>query len=365
MTGTDVAVRRPQGQAAVMQAKLAYAQELADSGLLPRHYQQRPANILWAMEYAEMLGLAPMAAMTGVHVIEGKPSASAGLISGLVRQAGHQLRVWGDNKSATCEITRSDDPAHPFSVTWTLKREPGDNPSAEQAKLLGKEVWQKYPASMLKSRAITQCARDACEEVLFGLHYTPEELGAEVDEDGAVVAEAASEPAQPAERSAGTPGDDPWYVRPAPEAGSDEKWLAAALEAAPGHATLDACGVIWRKSAEKVGDGTLTKADAARLQAVLRVRIEELKAAQAAGAATEAPPCGGDSGDAGVPALDPDDPWAPKVDDLTTSGDASDAITELLVMLGNDEISAEHAGRVEAAILARFPDANADGQVAA
>ena len=42
---------------------------------------------------------------------------------------------------------------------------------------------------MLKARAITQCARDACEEALFGLHYTPEELGAEVDEDGVVVAE--------------------------------------------------------------------------------------------------------------------------------------------------------------------------------
>ena len=66
---------------------------------------------------------------------------------------------------------------------------------------------------MLKSRAITQCARDACEEVLFGLHYTPEELGADVDEDGVVVDEAAQ---RPADRSDGTPPDDPWYVRPAP-----------------------------------------------------------------------------------------------------------------------------------------------------
>ena len=46
---------------------------------------------------------------------------------------------------------------------------------------------------MLKSRAITQCARDACEEALFGLHYTPEELGAEVDEGLVVQVEAAFE----------------------------------------------------------------------------------------------------------------------------------------------------------------------------
>ncbi|MDX3068442.1 hypothetical protein PV518_40885 [Streptomyces sp. ND04-05B] len=30
-------------------------------------------------------------------------------------------------------------------------------------------------------------ARDACEDVLFGLHYTPEELGANVNADGEVV----------------------------------------------------------------------------------------------------------------------------------------------------------------------------------
>ena len=58
------------------------------------------------MEYGEMLGLSPMAAITGVHVIEGKPTASAGLISALVRRAGHKLRVRGDAKSAACQIVR-------------------------------------------------------------------------------------------------------------------------------------------------------------------------------------------------------------------------------------------------------------------
>ena len=173
-------------------AKLEYAKVLADSGLLPAAYRRNPANVLWAVEYGEMLGLPPMAAMTGVHVIEGKPTASAGLISGLVRRAGHKLRVWGDSKSATCQIVRSDDPGYTFEVTWTLRKEPGDNPSAEEAGLLGKNIWKNYPASMLKARAITQCARDACEEVLYGLHYTPEELGAEVDEDGVSSSGAAS-----------------------------------------------------------------------------------------------------------------------------------------------------------------------------
>lgn len=155
-----------------------YAEHLAEANLLPRQYQQRPANVLYAMEYGRTLGITPLAAITGIHVIEGKPSASAALISGLVRQAGHKLRVRGDDKQAWAQIIRSDDPDYDgYQVTWTLDR-------AKQAGLAGKDVWKKYPAAMLKARAITEVARDACEEVLFGLHYTPEELGANVDEDG-------------------------------------------------------------------------------------------------------------------------------------------------------------------------------------
>jgi hypothetical protein len=189
MTGTDLA--RPGD---TMADKLAYARALAVSGLLPDAYRNQPQNVLWAIEYGQMLGLPSMAAITGVHVIKGKPTASAGLISALVRRAGHKLRVTGDAQSATCQITRSDDPGFTFEVTWTLDMAvqaglceiKNGKPYARSSKN-ERLPWETYPASMLKSRAITQCARDACEEALFGLHYTPEEAGAEVDGDGNVV----------------------------------------------------------------------------------------------------------------------------------------------------------------------------------
>ena len=117
--GTALAVR---SDAHTLPAKIAYARELANSGLLPRDFRRNPANVLFAIEYGDMLGLAPMAAITGIHVIEGKPSASAGLISALVRRAGHKLRVSGDARSATCQIVRSDDPDYTFEVTWTLHK---------------------------------------------------------------------------------------------------------------------------------------------------------------------------------------------------------------------------------------------------
>ncbi|HTJ40062.1 MAG TPA: hypothetical protein VL738_43235 [Dactylosporangium sp.] len=185
----EIAVRNPSvPSGADMNAAALYAERLASSGLLPAQYRRQPANVLYAIEYGRMVGLAPMAAITGVHVIEGKPGASAALISALVRRAGHKLRVTGNGQSATAIIIRADDPDFEYRVTWTLRKNSDGNPSAEESKLLNKAIWQQYPASMLKARAISQVARDACEEVLFGLHYTPEELGAEVDEEGEPVA---------------------------------------------------------------------------------------------------------------------------------------------------------------------------------
>ncbi|MFC5720350.1 hypothetical protein ACFP1Z_09270 [Streptomyces gamaensis] len=157
--------------------KLAYCRALAGSGMLPRQYRNQPANLLYAVEYAGSLGLHPMVAITGIHVIDGKPSASSALISALVRRAGHKLRVKGDTTAAVAQIIRADDDDWVFEVRFTIE-------DARRAGLLGKDVWKRYPAAMLKARAISAVARDACEEALLGVHYTPEELDAVVDQEG-------------------------------------------------------------------------------------------------------------------------------------------------------------------------------------
>lgn len=161
--------------------KMALCQELSGSNLLPAQYRGNPANLLYAVEYAEALQIHPVAALNGIHVIEGKPSASAQLIAGLVRRAGHRLRVSFVDGIATAVVIRSDDPDFTFTASWDMTR-------ANAAGLTGKSNWKKYPDAMLKSRAITEVARDACSEALFGIIYTAEELGyADTDEDGAAL----------------------------------------------------------------------------------------------------------------------------------------------------------------------------------
>lgn len=199
----SVAVR---ADLAPMQSKMDYARVLAASGLLPAQYRGKPENLLWAVEFGEMVGLSPMAAITSVHLIDGKPSASAQLIAALIRKAGHKLRVTGDSERAVAQIVRRDDPDYVFRAEWTRQR-------AQAAGLWGKGNWSKYPGNMLKARAITEVGRDACSDVLLGLGYAAEEL----DEDfGGDVFVVDAEPAPQVDTQTGEIADPDEWPEPAP-----------------------------------------------------------------------------------------------------------------------------------------------------
>ncbi|MBW1603444.1 hypothetical protein JJV70_15290 [Streptomyces sp. JJ66] len=154
-----------------------FAEALAGSGMLPRQYQDSPASVLWALEYGRAIGLDVITTTQSVHVIQGRATASADLMAALTRRAGHRMRISGDDQRAEVTIFRADDPEFPFTAVW-------DTAKAERAKLTRKDTWQQYPGSMLRARAISECVRMACPEVLHGSIYTPEEIGARVDADG-------------------------------------------------------------------------------------------------------------------------------------------------------------------------------------
>jgi hypothetical protein len=191
---------------ASINARIRYARELANANLLPSQYRKNPANVLYAVEYGLMLGIHPMAAITGIHVIDGKPSASAALMSALVRTAGHRLRVStkgtieGGDFTATAMLTRSDDPDFTFETTWTVDRamraglvdkydKNADGKWVVRARTQNNKPgnWETYPEAMAKARCISEVIREGAEEVLCGAHYTAEELGAMVNEDGNVI----------------------------------------------------------------------------------------------------------------------------------------------------------------------------------
>lgn len=166
-----------------IEEQLQYAQTICNGSLVPTAYRKSPANVLIAMGFGQAMGLSPAESLYRITVINGKPSASAELIAANVRKAGHRMRISKDAKSqtATVEIVRADDPDFTFTSFWDMSR-------AKQAGLAGKDNWVKYPLAMLTARAITECARDACPEALYGVVYTGEEMGANfTDEHGQIL----------------------------------------------------------------------------------------------------------------------------------------------------------------------------------
>lgn len=151
-----------------MNNKVEYAQTLAHSNLLPKHFQNNPANLLYAIEFAEALGMKPIHAITSVHVINGKPSASADLIGTMVRRAGHKLRVSGDDTYAEAVLVRADDPDFEFRARWDMDK-------ARKAGL-NTATWKAYPGAMLKARAITEVCRSGAPDALHGIQHSTEEL---------------------------------------------------------------------------------------------------------------------------------------------------------------------------------------------
>lgn len=182
-------VARTGGSPASLSERMDYARALATSDLLPAQYRNKPGNVLLAVEYGQALGIPPMTAIQGIHVIQGKPTLSADLMAAMVRRAGHRLRVRvDDGPVGVAELIRSDDPEYTYRCSWDIGR-------AKAADLLGKDNWKHHLPSMLKARAISEVVREGASEVLHGLIYTAEELdpnipvGADGDVlEGAVVA---------------------------------------------------------------------------------------------------------------------------------------------------------------------------------
>lgn len=150
-------------------AQVEYAKTIAVSDLLPAAYRGKPANVLIATNLGSAMGLTPAESLYRIHVIQGRPTASAELIAANVRKAGHRLRVQGDESQAVAQIIRTDDPEFVFESRWDMDR-------ARRMDLANKDGWKKQPGTMLKWRAITEVARLACPEALYGVAYIAEEI---------------------------------------------------------------------------------------------------------------------------------------------------------------------------------------------
>lgn len=179
-TTTQVA-RRPDRTPLSQRDPVGLAQHFAASGYFKdaRSMSQAVVKIV----AGEELGFGPMTAMAGIHLIEGKPSLSANLIATLVQKSsGYRYRV-AEISDECAELVFFEGAEEIGRSEFTIAK-------AQRAGLVKPNSgWAKYPEAMLFARALTQGVRWFCPDVTAGSPaYTPEELGADVDERGEIVA---------------------------------------------------------------------------------------------------------------------------------------------------------------------------------
>lgn len=136
--------------------------------------------IVKVMAGAEM-GLPPFAAMTGIHIVQGKPVIGANLIATMVKNSSrYDYRVTRADETA-CILEWRENGHMVGQSSFTLTE-------AQAAGLAGKDNWKKYPSDMLFARALTRGARRYAPGIFGGSPvYTPDELGVETDEDGEII----------------------------------------------------------------------------------------------------------------------------------------------------------------------------------
>jgi len=142
---------------------------------------QEQAAIVMLMGHELGLGLAT--AFEFVHVIDQKPSLSPkgalAMIHSSDELVGLKIDDMVDDKGdpSACRVWMKRKNGFEYSVTFTM----------DDAKRAGvvkdKSGWEKYPANMLRWRAVGYCADVVFPDVVGGL-YRVEELGADVDADG-------------------------------------------------------------------------------------------------------------------------------------------------------------------------------------
>lgn len=175
--GAGVAVARRQAALPLSQRDpVKLAQHFAQSGYFKDASDLSKAVV--KIVAGEELGLGPMASMSGIHIIEGKPSLSANLLATQVkRHPAYDYRpLEVSDQGARIEFFQHGESIGVSEFTLA---------EAQQAGIAGKQNFKRYPKAMMFARALSQGVRWFCPDVTAGSPaYVPEELGAEVTAEG-------------------------------------------------------------------------------------------------------------------------------------------------------------------------------------
>ena len=142
------------------------AKAFAESGMFPD--TKSAAQAIVKIQAGQEIGIPPFASMTGIHIIQGKPTIGAGLIASRVKGSGkYDYRVV-EATEKVCSIDFYQGAEKIGNSTFTIE---------DAKKALTKNI-DKFPKNMLFARAISNGVKWYCPDIFSGPVYVPEEMTA-------------------------------------------------------------------------------------------------------------------------------------------------------------------------------------------
>lgn len=181
MTKTEVAKREEKQNLPtevknpVLEQALAVATELSKSDIIPKEFQQKPANCLIAVELANRLKASPFQVMQNMDVIYGRPALRSAFVIACINNSGKIIGSLKFEMDANCTKCRA----------WAIEKETGSKltgptitmqmAQAEGWATKNGSKWKTMPDLMLRYRAAAFFGRLYCPEILNGM-YTEDEV---------------------------------------------------------------------------------------------------------------------------------------------------------------------------------------------
>jgi hypothetical protein len=147
-----------------VQDHLSVAKTFHESGMFPdiKSSSQAAVKIMAGSEF----GIPPFAAMSGIHIIGGKPTIGAGLMAQRIKSSGKYNYLVKQMSDVICEIEFSENGKVIGVSTFTI----------EDAKRAGTKNLDKFPKNMLFARAISNGVRWFTPDIYSTSVYVPEEM---------------------------------------------------------------------------------------------------------------------------------------------------------------------------------------------
>jgi hypothetical protein len=150
---------------------MVMAKNFAESGMFTDAKQAVQAFV--KIQAGQEIGLPPFASMSGIHIIQGKPTLGAGVIASAVKGSGKYDYKVKEMSEKICSIDFFQGVENIGNSTFTIE---------DAKKALTKNI-DKFPKNMLFARAISNGVKWFCPDVFAGPVYVPEEIPEQTIED--------------------------------------------------------------------------------------------------------------------------------------------------------------------------------------